>query len=176
LFIGRLPTLPENFMQIHLEVFAQSCQQTNRQTKIQRRLRILLGWGNHGVYRRRGPNATLQNHICGWINETICVFFSIHTTTSSSMLTAVFQVNLSQPVPAQLSFSMCCGREHLGTRCPSDDQTKSVKAPKEILHAHSDLRITYDSSIHFVVIAMTYFVDHCRKLSLTPYLLYAVSK
>jgi len=32
LFIGPLPTFPENFMQIRSEVFAQSCQQTDRQT------------------------------------------------------------------------------------------------------------------------------------------------
>jgi len=32
LFIGALPTLPENFMQILSEVFAQSCWQTDRQT------------------------------------------------------------------------------------------------------------------------------------------------
>jgi len=32
LFTGRLPTFPENFMQIRLEVFVQSCQQTDRQT------------------------------------------------------------------------------------------------------------------------------------------------
>jgi len=29
LFIGPLPTFPENLMQIRLEVFVQSCEQTN---------------------------------------------------------------------------------------------------------------------------------------------------
>jgi len=34
LFIGPLPTYPENFMQIGLEVFAESCWQTDRQIAI----------------------------------------------------------------------------------------------------------------------------------------------
>jgi len=32
LFTGLLPTFPENFMQIRSEVFAQSCQQRDKQT------------------------------------------------------------------------------------------------------------------------------------------------
>jgi len=46
LFTGPLSTFPENFMQICLEVFAQSCQQTNRQTNEQWRLHNLFGRGN----------------------------------------------------------------------------------------------------------------------------------
>jgi len=41
LFIGPLPTFPKNFMQIRLDVSAQSCQQTDKQ----RQLHILLGGG-----------------------------------------------------------------------------------------------------------------------------------
>jgi len=48
LFIGPLPTFPENFMQIRSEVFAKflTDRQTNRQTNKQRRLHILLRGGN----------------------------------------------------------------------------------------------------------------------------------
>jgi len=49
-FIGLLPNLLENIMQIRSKVFAQSCQQANThtdsQTDKQRRLHILLGGGN----------------------------------------------------------------------------------------------------------------------------------
>jgi len=41
-----LPTLPENFMQIRSEVFAQSCKRIDRQTN-KRRLHNLLGGGKN---------------------------------------------------------------------------------------------------------------------------------
>jgi len=44
--IGPLPTFPENFMQIRLDVFAQSSWQTHKQTNKQRRKHNLLGGGN----------------------------------------------------------------------------------------------------------------------------------
>ena len=40
-----MPTLPENFMQIRSEVFAQSCKQTDRQTTIT----YILGGGNYSA-------------------------------------------------------------------------------------------------------------------------------
>jgi len=50
LFVGPLPTLPENFMQIRLEVFAQCSQQTDRQTTT--KTSSLIGGGNK---RKRVP-------------------------------------------------------------------------------------------------------------------------
>jgi len=47
LFIGPLTAFAENFMKIHSEVFAQSCQQIDKQANKQRRLHILLGGGKH---------------------------------------------------------------------------------------------------------------------------------
>ena len=44
LFVGLLPTFPENFIEIRSEVFAQS-----KQTDKQQRLHILLRRGNHGM-------------------------------------------------------------------------------------------------------------------------------
>jgi len=44
LFIGPLPTFPENFMQIRLEVFAQSCKQADKQTNNDKN--NFLGGGN----------------------------------------------------------------------------------------------------------------------------------
>ena len=78
----------------------------------------------------------------------------INTTSTTSILTAVFQVNVGQPVPPDwFASSTCSGRESWETSgtgfsqagCPSCHQTNSVKALKET--QNTDLN-QEKSSIH----------------------------
>ena len=53
LFVGPLPTFPENFMQIRSDVFAQSWQQANKQTENQTTtITYPLGRGNYAAFIR----------------------------------------------------------------------------------------------------------------------------